>query len=90
MEYRELYEIGREREVNDVLLKTVSAMIEADNAGIDIAEVLRRTERINNTPVNYSDLLTRSLLRNLKIARELELDTPDNVERMKAASFSTE
>ncbi len=84
VEYRELYENGRDREANDVLLKTVAAMIEVDSAGVSITEVLRRSERINDTPVNYSDLLTESLLRNLKIARELALDTPENVERMKA------
>ena len=83
VEYRDLYENGRDREANDVLLKTVAAMIEADNDGVAIPEVLRRAERINDTPVNYSDLLTESLLRNLKIARELALDTPENVERMK-------
>ncbi len=37
---------------------------------------------MNDTPVNYSDLLTESLLRNIKIARELELDTPENLELM--------
>ena len=84
VEYRDLYENGRDREANDVLLKTVAALIEADNAGVSISEVLRRAERINDTPVNYSDLLTESLLRNLKIACELALDTPENVARMKA------
>ena len=66
VEYRDLYENGRDREANDVLLKTVAAMIEADNNGVGISEVLRRAERINDTPVNYSDLLSESLLRNLK------------------------
>ena len=64
--------------------KGLAELIEADKAGVSISEVLRRAERINDTPVNYSDLLTESLLRNLKIARELALDTPENVERMKA------
>lgn len=82
VEYRELYESGRDREANDILLKTVAALVEAENAGVDLREVLRRAESINNTPVNYSDLLTESLLRNVKIARELQLDTPENLARM--------
>ena len=82
VEYRDLYESGRDREANDVLLKTVAALVRADDAGIDLRDVLRRAERINNTPTNYSDLLTESLLRNVKIARELELDAPENLARM--------
>jgi hypothetical protein len=82
VEYRELYANGRDREANDILLKTVAALVRAENAGVDLGEVLRRAERVNNTPVNYSDLLTESLLRNVKIARELELDTPENLARM--------
>lgn len=82
VEYRELYANGRDREANDVLLKTVAALVEADNAGVDLREVLRGAERVNNTPVEYSDLLTEALLRNVKIARELALDTPENVARM--------
>ncbi|MEM6823181.1 MAG: hypothetical protein AAF558_14715 [Verrucomicrobiota bacterium] len=82
--YRALYEDGREREANDVLLMTVAALVEADNAGANLAEVFRRCEWENNTPTNYSDLLTDSLMRNLKIARELKLDTPENLALMKA------
>lgn len=85
VEYRELYESGRDREANDVLLMTVAALVEAENAGVDLREVLRRAELVNNTPVNYSDLLTESLLRNVKIARELELDAAENLARMTEA-----
>tara|TARA_R110000850_G_scaffold17996_29_gene54672 strand:- start:3736 stop:4146 length:411 start_codon:yes stop_codon:yes gene_type:complete len=53
-------------------LKVVAAITEADNSGI------------NNTPANYADLLSGALLRNLKIARGLGLDTPENVALMKA------
>jgi len=83
VEYRDLYHSGREREANDILLKTIASLIEAENQGVDLNELLRRAERINNTPVNYSDLLTKSLLRNIKIARELDLDSPANLQRMK-------
>lgn len=82
IEYRDLYESGRDREANDVLLMTVAVLVEAENAGVNLREVLRRAELVNNTPVNYSDLLTESLLRNVKIARELELDTPKNLALM--------
>ncbi len=78
VEYRELYAHGRDREANDVLLKTVAALVEAENVGLDLREVLRGAERVNNTPVAYSDLLAEALLRNVKIARELELDTPED------------
>ena len=64
VEYRELYESGRDREANDVLPSTVAALIVAENAGVDLREILRKAETINHTPVNYSDLLTESLLRN--------------------------
>lgn len=84
VEYRELYAEGKSREANDTLLMTVAALIEAENEGADIAEVLRRCEWQNQTPVEYSDLLTEGLRRNLKIARELELDTPENLLLMKA------
>tara|TARA_R110002096_G_scaffold239769_1_gene431556 strand:+ start:207 stop:827 length:621 start_codon:yes stop_codon:yes gene_type:complete len=80
--YRDIYESGRSREANDLLLLAVAVLIEAENEGADPSEILRHAERINDTPVNYSDLLTESLLRNIKIARELELDTPENLELM--------
>jgi len=82
VEYRLIYNEGRDREANDILLKTVAALVKAENAGADLIDVLRRAERVNNTPVNYSDLLTESLLRNVKIARELGLETPENLVRM--------
>ena len=41
VEYRDLYENGRDRQANDVLLKTLVALIEADNAGVSISEFLR-------------------------------------------------
>ena len=80
--YREIYESGRSREANDLLLKAVAILIAAENKGADPREILRVAERLNNTPVNYSDLLTESMLRNLKIARELKLDTPENLALM--------
>ena len=83
LEYRELYESGRSREANDVLLKVVAQLVTYDNQSLEIKEILLKCELINNTPTNYSDLLTESLLRNLKIARELKLDTPENVELMR-------
>lgn len=82
IEYRELYESGRDREANDILLRSVAALVNAENDGVNLRELLRRAELINNTPVNYSDLLTEALLRNVKIARELELDTLENLRRM--------
>ncbi|MDA7921301.1 hypothetical protein N9B73_06045 [Verrucomicrobiales bacterium] len=80
--YRDIYESGRSREANDLLLRAVALLIKAENEGGDPREILRVAERINNTPVNYSDLLTDSMLRNIKIARELKLDTPANLELM--------
>jgi len=80
--YRDIYDTGRSREANDLLLMSVALLIEAEDKGADPGEILRVAERVNNTPVNYSDLLTESLLRNIKIARELELDTPTNLALM--------
>lgn len=83
VDYRDLYANGRAREANDILLKTVAALVDAENSGIELSEVLSRAERINDTPAAYSELLTESLMRNVKIARELELDTPENLDRMR-------
>ncbi|MEM6822236.1 MAG: hypothetical protein AAF558_09870 [Verrucomicrobiota bacterium] len=80
--YREIYEEGRDREANDVLLMSVAMLIRAEEEGADLKEVFRMVEWINQTPVNYSDLLTEALLRNLKIARELGLDSAENLTRM--------
>ncbi len=82
VEYREVYKTGSSREANDLLLETVALLIVADNKGADPGMLLREVELINNTPVNYSDLLTESILRNIKIARELKLDTPANLQLM--------
>lgn len=80
--YRDIYESGRSREANDLLLRAVALLIEAEGKGADPGEILRVAERLNNTPVNYSDLLTESMLRNMKIAGELKLDTSANLALM--------
>lgn len=83
LDYRDLYESGSEREANDVLLLAVVTLLDAEDAGANLSELFRRVEWINQTPVAYSDLLQEGLLRNLKIARGLGLDSPENRERMR-------
>ncbi|MEM6916243.1 MAG: hypothetical protein AAF491_06710, partial [Verrucomicrobiota bacterium] len=83
LDYRDLYESGSDREANDILLLAVVTLLDAEDAGANLSELLRQAEWINQTPVAYTDLLKEGLLRNLKIARGLGLDSPENRERMR-------
>ncbi len=38
IEYRGLYENGRDRQANDVLLRTVTALIDADDTELDLRD----------------------------------------------------
>lgn len=83
VDYREVYDSGKSREANDLLLKTMAVLVRSDDEGLCVVRVLDRCAEVNNTPPNYADLLTESLQRNLKICRGLGLDTVRNVMRMK-------
>lgn len=78
VDYKELYQFGHDREANDVLLLAVVTLLDAEDEGADLEELFRQVEWINQTPIAYSDFLKDGLLRNLKIARELGLDSPEN------------
>lgn len=82
LDYREVYEDGRPRESNETMRKVIAELIVADDIGLDLREIFRQVEWKNQTPVNYSDLLTERLLSNLQLAREYGLDTPENLTLM--------
>jgi hypothetical protein len=72
------------RGANPRLNKTVFWLHEVEQRGMSAATAIRVSQGLNGTYEPRSTLVRESLLRNLKIAGELGLLTPENLQRLRS------